>query len=63
MMAARALHAWKPMHWKAEYYIEKLMREGKSPGEIVEFIYDKLDICYYPGRVRKIMNQKEQERE
>ena len=59
MMAARAQHAGAPMHWKAEYFIEKLAKEGKSPGEIVEFIFDELGICYYPGRIRKIMKQKE----
>ncbi|MFX1243674.1 MAG: hypothetical protein ACFE8F_01865, partial [Promethearchaeota archaeon] len=61
MIAARMQNAWAPMHWKAEYYIEKLAKQKRSPGEITEFIFDKLGICYYPGRIRKIMKSINQE--
>lgn len=59
MMAARALHVRTPITTEAENYIKKLSKEGKSPGEIVEFIFDKLGICYYPGRIRKFIKKNE----
>jgi len=46
-----------PITTDAEYYISKLLKEGKSPGEIVEFIFDKLDICDYPERIRKVIKK------
>ena len=35
--------------------ILNLHRKGKSSGEIVDFIYDSFDICYYSKRIRKII--------
>ena len=58
MVTVRAFHAREPIHWKAEYYTKKLSKQGKSPGEIVEFIFDKLNRCYYPARIRKIIEEK-----
>jgi hypothetical protein len=61
MIAIRKLTTWEPVHWKAEYYAKMLSKQGKSPGEITEFIFDKLNLCYYPDRIRKIIQKDESE--
>ncbi len=42
------------IHWNAELCIHMLTQQGKSSGEIVEFIYDHLNLYYHYEKVLKI---------
>ena len=58
MVINRFLHSNEPVPQNVAKEIQRLHRQGKSTGKIIELIYDKHDICYYGKRIRNIIRNR-----
>ncbi|MFX1577829.1 MAG: hypothetical protein ACFFCF_11770 [Promethearchaeota archaeon] len=58
MVVNRFLHSKGPVPKQVVSDVQEYHRQGKSTGEIIETVFDKHNICYYPKRIRNIIQNK-----
>jgi hypothetical protein len=58
MVVNRFLHSKELVPQEVANEVQRLHRQGKSTGKIIELIYDKHGICYYGKRIRNIIRNR-----